>query len=60
MDTRDIANHLTNIIRETCPGIQHDYSLSYIEYMLTRELDVIVEEFVANDNLQSTLLENMK
>ena len=60
MDTRDVANYLTNAIREACPGIQHDYSLSYIEYMLTRELDVIVEEFVSNDNLQSTFLENIK
>ena len=60
MDTRDVANHLTNVIRETCPGIQHDYSLSYIEYMLTRELDIIAQEFVSNDNLQSTGLENIK
>jgi len=60
MDTRDVANYLTNVIREACPGIQHDYSLSYIEYMLTRELDVIIEEFVVNDNLQSTILENIK
>lgn len=56
MDTRDVANHLTNVIRETCPGIQHDYSLSYIEYTLTRELDSIIEEVgVSNDNGQKDL-----
>lgn len=56
MDTRDVANHLTNVIRETCPGIQHDYSLSYIEYRLTRELDTIIEEVgVSNYNGQKDL-----
>lgn len=56
MDTRDVANHLTNVIRETCPGIQHDYSLSYLEYTLTRELDTIIEEVgVSNDNGQKDL-----
>lgn len=57
MDTRDVANHLTNIIRETCPGIQYDYSLSFLEYTLTRELDMIALEFIANDNTQGELLE---
>lgn len=55
MDTKDVANHLTNALRENCPGLQRHYSLSYIEYMLTRELDVIAEEFAANDNEQGIL-----
>ncbi len=58
MDTRDVANHLTNVIRETCPGIQHDYSLSYLEYTLTRELDIIAEECVLSDNGQVDLFKN--
>ena len=52
MDTHDVANHLTNVLREVCPGIQHDYPLVFIEYTLCRELEAIIEEAGnnANDN----------
>ena len=52
MDTQDVANHLTNVLREVCPRIQHDYPLVFIEYTLCRELEIIIEEARrgANDN----------
>jgi len=57
MDTVDVANHLTKVLKEICPGIQHDYPLSFIEYTFSRELDLIVDEVVANDNRQGSLFE---
>ena len=59
MDTQDVANHLTNVLREICPGIQHDYPLAFIEYTIGRELDKIIDEAEAsNDNRQASLFEN--
>jgi len=54
VDTQDVANHLTNVIKEICPGIQHDYPLSFIEYTIGKELELIIDEVsaVANDNMQ--------
>lgn len=58
MDTQDVANHLTNVIKEICPGIQHDYPLSFIEYTIGKELELIIDEVsaVANDNRQRELI----
>ena len=44
MDTYEVANHLTNVLREICPGIQYDYPLCFIEYTLGQELEKIVDE----------------
>lgn len=54
MDTQDVANHLTNVIKDICPGIQHDYPLSFIEYTIGKELELIIDEIstAVNDNMQ--------
>jgi len=54
VDTQDVANHLTNVIKDICPGIQHDYPLSFIEYTIGKELELIIDEIstAVNDNMQ--------
>lgn len=58
MNSKEVAQHLTLKIREICPGIQHDYSMSFVEYMLCRELDALTQDYGANDNNQPTLFQN--
>ena len=52
MDTQDVANHLTNVLKDVCPGIEHDYPLVFIEYTLCKELDLIIGQArdSVNDN----------
>ncbi len=59
MDTQDVANHLTNVLKDVCPGIEHDYPLVFIEYTLCKELDLIIGQAreSVNDNQEGLFSE---
>jgi len=58
MDTQEVAQQLTQKIKEIYPGIHRDYSMSFVEYMLCRELDALTQDHGANDNNQPTLFKS--
>ncbi|MGH1403775.1 MAG: hypothetical protein ACRBDL_05985 [Alphaproteobacteria bacterium] len=53
MDIQDVASHLTNVLKDACPGLKYDYPLVFIEYTICKELDYLVEQTLGNvDDMQ--------